>query len=156
MESSLITAAPRIQLPEEERTKMANPCWLRIVPQPTQHGVFPRPNSPGPELRIGLAGPARHRPLEEAGQAPSAEVAARSRPRSFPLGGRASLVSSYTGRRHSHASPSPTWSLETPATQMAFETFTATPADLHLLQSICRPQFTAYAFIYALGLISCH
>ncbi|KAL7857738.1 hypothetical protein AOLI_G00178400 [Acnodon oligacanthus] len=31
MESSLVTAATRIQLPpEEERTKMANTCWLRL------------------------------------------------------------------------------------------------------------------------------
>ncbi|KAL7849963.1 hypothetical protein SRHO_G00193120 [Serrasalmus rhombeus] len=64
---------------------------------------------------------------------------------SFPLGGYANLVSSYTERRHSHASPSPTWSLGTPAQQRAFQTFTVTPADLRLLQTIRRPQFTTYA-----------
>ncbi|KAL7863394.1 hypothetical protein SRHO_G00123780 [Serrasalmus rhombeus] len=56
-----------------------------------------------------------HRPPEEAGRVPSAEVTARSLPGSFPLGGRASFNSSNTGRRRSHASPSPTWSLGMPA-----------------------------------------
>ncbi|KAL7869207.1 hypothetical protein AOLI_G00131950 [Acnodon oligacanthus] len=41
-----------------------------------------------------------------------------------------------------------------PAPQRAFQTFTAAPADLHLLQPICRPQFIAYAFTCFLGLIA--
>ncbi|KAL7881112.1 hypothetical protein SRHO_G00033660 [Serrasalmus rhombeus] len=102
-------------------------------------------------LSSELAQLADHRPPEEAGRAPSAEVAARSLPGSFPLGGRASFDSLNTGRRRSHASPSPTWSLGTPAPQTAFQTFTATPAGLHLLQPIRHPQLTDYAFTYASG-----
>ncbi|KAL7858826.1 hypothetical protein AOLI_G00189280 [Acnodon oligacanthus] len=96
---------------------------------------------------------ADHRPPEEAGQTPLAEVAAQSRPGSFPLGRCPSLVSSYTGRRHSHASPK--WSLGKPALQRAFQTFTATPADLHLLKPIHCPQLTAYAFTCVSGLVAC-
>ncbi|KAL6459464.1 hypothetical protein MHYP_G00329360 [Metynnis hypsauchen] len=104
---------------------------LQITDISSAHSTWrlPKTELSGPELRVGPAGLADHRPPEEAGQAPSAEVAARSRPGSFPLGGRTSLVCSYTGRRRSHA----------------------TPAGLHLLQPIRHPQFTAYTFTYASG-----
>ncbi|KAL7875621.1 hypothetical protein AOLI_G00105840 [Acnodon oligacanthus] len=111
-------------------------CFLLIFPQPTQHGVRPAMISPGTELGVGLAGPADHHPPKEAGQALLAEVTAQSHLERFPLGGCASLVFSYPGRCYSHASP--TWFLGTPALQRTLPTLTATPADLHLLQSFHR------------------
>ncbi|KAL7869602.1 hypothetical protein AOLI_G00135900 [Acnodon oligacanthus] len=57
--------------------------------------------------------------------------------------------SSYTRRCCFHACP--TLSLGTTVPQRAFQTFTATPADLHLLQPIRRPQLNAYAFTYFFG-----
>ncbi|KAL7857951.1 hypothetical protein AOLI_G00180530 [Acnodon oligacanthus] len=126
---------------------------VQVSPQPTQHGVFPGPSSPGPQLRVGPAGPADHRPPEEARRAPSSEVAARSCPGRFPLVGYSSLVYSYAGRRRIHASPRR--SLGTPSPQKAFQTITATPTTLLLLQPLRGPQFTAHAFTYPSGPVAC-